>query len=214
MAEVNKETNFNAQTASSYYDIYVMGQTGEGAITPAKLNIDHEQAAYFKSHAILSGNSLDPDKMGIEGLGSGATYFALPDFMEAVRFDYNIANQTAVNSYNELVEELGGEAIADHDSLGDLVEDHNEMQNWKFLDGQMGNIVHQANEMGASKHLIENALSAQKDLQNHGALAQETYDIYFDNFKPASPDANYDPINFDNLKCDISAPNICASIKL
>ncbi len=212
MAGGQNTTNFNELTAPNANDIYIVMQTGEGGVEPYKLNIDPKSASDFKSSPILSGNALSPEKLCIKGIDPEATYFSQPDFMEALRFDYNVAMTMAVDSYNALSEEIGLDTkIPEPTSLGDLADDHNDIQNWLTLDRQLDHAIKAADGMGIPQELIDAAVSARSVLQSSGAMAQETYDVYFDNSKPYSPDVTNPPINFDEFKDDAGGePSACS----
>lgn len=203
---MSEALDFNKNVAEDAHNIYVLFQSGDSSITPAVMKFDPETAGYFKTHMALSEEALDPSKLsqaGLSDVNEQGVYFSEPAFTEAVRVDYNRSMQVATDAFNDLAEKLGIEdRFEDPKSLDDLVADHNEIQNWQIIDRALESVIKSSENYSSLDEEVQVAISAREALVFHGALAQETYDVYSVTSDPAGPEKSYEPMNFDALKFD------------
>ena len=170
------------------------------------LNLDPATAHHFRTHALLEGRELDPEKVkaaGIENVQNNASYYSFPDFSRAVVQDYNLATGAAVKVYNSVVSELG---YAD-ETLGapgavEHIADINAFH-WdtmeRMLEGARNSAMGTPGFYADNTVLVDQINPAIQGLQNAGAQARSLSEFHFQEVKPHAPGMEVPPFDYDSL---------------
>tara|TARA_B100001093_G_C26635612_1_gene930790 strand:- start:376 stop:1014 length:639 start_codon:yes stop_codon:yes gene_type:complete len=200
-----------------------MVQTGDDTLMPwAPENLGIDEINALKSNPALSGNALDPSKLvdaGMDDVKMGATYYAMPDYLEAMRINYNSAMQIAVDAYNETSATLGyGHNIDDPESIEDLVAEYDKaISDSVDTDLMISPMIDYANlragqatlqeEADNLREKADNLQTAREILESTTLQARDAGLIYLNNTGTEGPQADnqdfdFRQFQFDNLESD------------
>lgn len=205
--------NFALRNSDNPPGIYVLLQTGENKITPARMNLSPEVAAIFAQQAGHVSEFLDPqkikasmDKAGVDSsvVDLNSRYLSQPTVVETVRLGFNSAMDNAVNAYNDLAKEYGASPVEQFKAVDDIVKDNQALvKNWTGLDMMITPLQDLARQNPHStsddfQEKVDALQSARESLDYYGGLAQETAIVVQNN----SAGENFKPINWEQFEYD------------
>ncbi|MCB1682343.1 MAG: hypothetical protein KDI65_10470 [Alphaproteobacteria bacterium] len=208
-AQIKMLDIFGRSQAPNAGTINVVYQNNENALEVETMRFDPRMAVHFSSHGALQGRELDTEKLraaGIENVQSSARYYAFPDFAQAVVQDYNTANRTATQLYNQLTTELG---YTDRLSLPQPVTDisqYNDFSGWetmsRMLQGARDSAMKTPGFYEDHIVLMDQITPALENLESAGANARSLSEFHFEHIKPPAPGMEVPAFDYNTLRAN------------
>lgn len=188
--------------------INLIVHTNQDELVIQTMQFDPNTAHHFRTHPVLNGRELDPEKLkkaGVENVNSNATYYSFPDFSRAVVQDYNLAVSGATKVYNSVVRELG---YGDSETLSASkpvkgIADINAFTGWdtleRMLEGAQRSAARTPDFNEDNRALVGQIGPAITALQSGGANARALSEYHFQEVKPLAPGLEVEPFDYNSL---------------